>query len=172
LGIASGYRDFEFSELHEGFGKTRKFEEANVPEEFYLSIPKLRIENAVVHTNSTDLNPENFLGHYDGSALPGEVGNAFIYGHSVLPMFYNPKNYKSIFSTLGTLEEGDEFYLRYNNRELKYAVEYGVVLVPEEVYPTADVTPKYMNESTVTLMTCVPPGTKSKRLLVVGKLVN
>ena len=172
LGIASGFRDYEFSELEEVFGTTKKFEDTNIPEEFYLTVPKLNIENAVVKTNSADLNPEDFLGHYNGSALPGEVGNAFIYGHSVLPMFYNPKNYKAIFSTLGRLEVGDEFIISYNNREYRYKVEIGMVLPPEEVHPTADVKPKYLNESTVTLMTCVPPGTKAKRLLVTGTLVN
>jgi sortase (surface protein transpeptidase) len=31
---------------------------------------------------------------------------------------------------------------------------------------------KYLGESTVTLMTCVPPGTREKRLLVYGVMVK
>jgi LPXTG-site transpeptidase (sortase) family protein len=172
LGVASGFRDYKFSELEENFDSAKKVDRANVPETFYLSVPKLNIENAVVKTNSTDLSPENYVGHYAGSALPGEIGNAFLYGHSVLPMFYNPKSYKTIFSTLNTLEVGDDFVLSYNNNKLRYKVEMAYVLSPEDVNPTENVKPAYLNESTVTLMTCVPPGTKAKRLLVVGTLID
>ena len=90
LGLVSGFREFEFKELDvPGVGVST---ENNVPEFFYLSIPKLRIKDALVETNAPSLNPDEALGHYTGTALPGEVGNAFIYGHSVLPWFYNPRN--------------------------------------------------------------------------------
>ena len=133
---------------------------------------QLGIKDAVTETNSLSLSPDLSLGHYRGSGLPGEVGNAFIYGHSVLPCFYNPKNYKTIFSTLHQLEIGDEFTIEYNNKTYTYKVEQKKILKPDEVDPLAGYKPKYLNESTVTLMTCSPPGTKINRLLVNAVLVD
>jgi len=193
LGVASGFRSFEFKELGEdrgealgtsttgsdtkpSFGKNSYFDingnTTTTPEYFYLTIPKLNIKDALVEINAPTLNPDKALGHYAGSGIPGEVGNAFIYGHSVLPWFYNPKNYKAIFSTLDTLVTGDVFYITYNGRELKYKVETSVIAKPEDVDPLAETKPKFLNESTATLMTCVPPGTKMKRLMVNGILVR
>ena len=172
LGVASGFRDFRFKELQNPYGTTTTLYSTSIPDYFYLGVPKLGIEDALVETNAPGLNPDNALGHYSGSALPGEVGNVFIYGHSVLPWFYNPRNYKSIFSTLDTLGVGDEFYLTYNGDRLKYKVDGYKVQHPDDVKPLADVRYKFLNESTVTLMTCVPPGTKLKRLLVTGVLVH
>lgn len=180
-GRAAGFYDFSFEELEQKdkadvllsnniLGEQN--ENGNTPEYFYLSVPKLGIEDALVKTNSQTLNPSSSLGHYPGTALPGERGNAFIYGHSVLPWFFNPDNYKTIFSTLGELEPGDEFIITYNNRQYTYAVESLEEVPTSQVEPLAEIKPKFLNESTVVLMTCSPPGTKLKRLLVNGVLVR
>jgi LPXTG-site transpeptidase (sortase) family protein len=60
----------------------------------------------------------------------------------------------------------------YNNRKLTYAVENLVVLKPEDVRPLETWKPEYLNESTITLMTCWPAGTKSERLEVRATLEN
>lgn len=143
----------------------------DIPEVFYLTIPKLGIERAEVGTNSESLSPDERLGHYPGSALPGEVGNTFIYGHSVLPMFFDPKNYRTIFSTLDKLEEGDEIVVEFGERSFMYVIEKSVVLNPEDVHPLEPVTPSFLKKSYLTLMTCVPPGIRTKRLLVQARLV-
>jgi LPXTG-site transpeptidase (sortase) family protein len=171
LGFATGFNDFEYSELKNTQG-TAMNDATNIPKYFTLSVPKLGITDAVIETNSTNLSPESFLGHYKGSALPGQTGNTFIYGHSVLPWFFNPKNYKTIFSTLDNLQTGDEFIINYNNKELKYRVETKEILHPDKVNPLAEIKPRYLNESTVTLMTCYPAGTRAKRLLVNAVLEN
>jgi sortase A len=142
------------------------------PEYFYLSIPKLGIKNALVEANSDNLNPVNSIGHYPGTELPGERGNAFIFGHSVLPWFFNPKNYKTIFSTLPELEINDEIIITINGKELTYTVESKEELPPDKVQPLGEIKPAYLNESTIVLMTCSPPGTKLKRLLVNAVLVK
>lgn len=166
LGLATGYSEFEFKELKDGSMELKKSEQKTVPETFNLSIPKLGIVNAVVETNSTNLSPEESLGHYSGSALPAEVGNMFIYGHSVLPWFYNPKNYRTIFSTLGNLATGDSVEVSYNNKKYVYKVESKEILPPDKVHPLSGFKPAYLNEKTMTLMTCWPAGTKTNRLLV------
>jgi LPXTG-site transpeptidase (sortase) family protein len=145
---------------------------SNVPEYFELSIPKLGIKDARVETNPGDLDPDDALGRYVGSALPGENGNIFIYGHSVLPWFFNPENYKTIFSTIEELEAGDTVEIRYNNNDYVYKIESQVIAKPNEVSPLATFKPSYLNEATITLMTCWPSGTKAKRLMVRGVLTN
>jgi LPXTG-site transpeptidase (sortase) family protein len=144
----------------------------NIPRSFYLSIPKLNIEDAVVETNASHLNPDNALGHYPNTALPGQNGNTFIFGHSVLPWFFNPKNYKTIFSTLDNLKQGDKIYLKYNNNVFTYEVTTKEELKPNLVNPLEEKNPKFMNSSTLTLMTCWPAGTKMKRLLVSAELMK
>jgi sortase A len=180
LGVATGFSDFAFDELQKyGPAKDRipverqtENSNTNIPEYFYISIKKLGIDKAKVETNADHLNPDKALGHYPNSALPGKAGNTFIFGHSVLPMFYNPKNYRAIFSTIDRLDTGDEIIVEYNNVIYRYLVENRQMVKPNEVDPLAEFKPKYLNESTITLMTCYPSGTKVMRFLVQGILSN
>lgn len=169
LGAATGFSDFSFSELS-SFGPPKDSpsfaRDGNIPEYFYLSIEKLGIKNALVETNAKSLDPSEALGHYPKSALPGTVGNSFVYGHSVLPVFYNPTDYKRIFSTIDTLQAGDEVIINYNNNTFTYLVEKSETLKPTDVDPLAEYKPRYLGESTLTLMTCYPSGSKALRLLV------
>ena len=170
LGVATGFGDFDFEELKDQ--SFENFVEHEIPEFFFITIPKLKIENAFVKTDFDGPSPDEFIGHYKGSALPGTLGNSFIYGHSVLSWFFNPRNYKTIFSTLGNLSEGDEFYINYNGKELKYRVEEKITLKPNDVDPLENWKPIDLNLSTVSLMTCWPAGTKTSRLIVRGILIN
>jgi len=62
---------------------------------YMLSIPRLKIENAIVSTKDYDLS--RHLIQYFGTSIPGENGTAVIFGHSTLPQLFDPKNYKTIF---------------------------------------------------------------------------
>ncbi len=133
---------------------------------YTLSIPKLKIENATVTIAGDDLGKS--LVHYGGTGLPGEYGNAVIFGHSVLPQFFDAKNYKTIFSTLPTLVVGDEFFVKYDGVTYKYKVFDMVVHDPTDLVALEQ---RY-DDSYITLVTCVPPGTYWKRLNVKAKLVR
>ncbi len=162
--------EFEFTELRREQEDDNPVVEGMKPKVFYVSVPELGIEGAEVGTNSSNLKPDERLGHYAGSALPGEVGNTFIYGHSAAPMFYDPKNYRTIFSTLDKLEEGDEIAVEFGEKHFKYVVEKLVVLSPKDVKPLEPVAPAFLRQSYLTLMTCVPPGIRINRLLVQARL--
>jgi|GEM_PF-5377130 len=146
------------------------------PEFFYLTIPSLGIKEAKIETNSTSMKPDTALGHYRGTALPGSIGqnrnNTFIYGHSALPQYFSPTNYKTIFSTLPKLEMGEEFSLTYKGEAFRFRIEAKQVLKPEDVNPLNPVPWLAPSSSYATLMTCVPPGGLLNRLLIVGKLVG
>ncbi|MBU1016613.1 MAG: sortase [Patescibacteria group bacterium] len=170
LGYKTGQANFSFEEL-------KKYARAvspnkNVPEKFFLTIPKLKIYEAEVKTNDTSLAPNKMLGHYAGTALPGESFNSFIYGHAVFEEYFDPLDYKKIFSTLPNLLPGDEFYIKYLNKTYKYVVTMKKTLEPSDVNPYENFYPDIPNNSTVSLMTCVPPGRKDFRLIVVGSLVK
>lgn len=131
---------------------------------YYLTITKLRISKALVQVDSDDLTKA--LVHYPGTSLPGDYGNAVVFGHSVLPQFYNPQNYMSIFSLLPTLIEGDEILVEADNVTYTYKVSH-----KEEVYPN-DLSPleQHFDVQQIKLITCVPPGLKTRRLVVTADL--
>lgn len=137
--------------------------------DFYtVSIPKLKIDKAVVAIGGEDLSKH--LVQYPGTALPGKNGNAVIFGHSILPIFYNPKNYTAIFSTLPTLKTGDDIFVEYDGVSYKFKVEELF-----EIYPTdIQILEQNPSDSFITLVTCVPPGDprNPKRLIVRARVVS
>jgi sortase A len=134
---------------------------------FYnLSIPKLGIKGATVAIGGEDL--EESLIQYPGTALPGKKGNAVIFGHSILPQFFNPKDYLSIFSTLPTMKKGDNLSIRYDGITYGYIVEEVFEVKPTDLEILAQNT----SDSYVTLVTCTPPGhpLRPKRLIVRARI--
>lgn len=131
---------------------------------YTLSLPKLKINSATVIIGGDDLSKS--LIHYGGSALPGEAGNTVIFGHSVLPQFFNPTNYKTIFSTLHTLAEGEEIFINYDGIEYKYRIFEMKIVDPSDI----SVLEQKYDDFYLTLITCTPPGTYWKRLIVKAKL--
>lgn len=131
---------------------------------YFLTIPKLNIKDALVTLGSMDL--KKSLIQYPQTALPGQLGNTVIFGHSVLPQFFNPKNYLTIFSTLYKLKQGDEIIINFDKSEYKYIVEEMF-----EVQPTnLSVLEQRFDNKTLTIITCSPPGTYLRRLIVKATL--
>jgi len=171
LGAKTGYQaNFSFSELN--FKNTDVKIDKNLPEYFYLTIPKLDIYNARVKINDTNPSLDKSLGHYYGTSLPGESKNTFIYGHSTFEEYFDPENYQTIFSTLYRLSPGDIFYANYKGKEYKYLITMKKTVDPADVNPYENFYKNTPNSSTVTLMTCIPPGRKDYRLIVVGSLIE
>lgn len=136
------------------------------PEKFYITIPKLEIKNALVKTDSPDFFES--LAHFPGTAIPGEVGNAFITGHSLLPQFADPNDYNAIFTKLPDLEVGDIVTVELQNNVYSYIVQYKKIVDPKDLSVLKPITNGSKN---LTLMTCVPPGTSLKRMVVITSLI-
>jgi sortase A len=127
---------------------------------YRLTIPGLGITNALVKIGGEDL--KRSLIQYAGPA-PGEYGNVVIVGHSTLPQLFNPKNYLTIFSTLYQLKEGqDEVILEYGGTFYRYAVEEIFEVMPTDL----SVLDQDYNRKCLILITCSPPGTYLRRLIV------
>lgn len=132
--------------------------------DYSISLPKLNIENAKVKVGGEDLTKS--LIQFVPTSLPGENGNVVILGHSTLPQLYNVKDYKTIFTYLPSLKEGDKIEVKLGDQAFEYEVFDIVIVKPTDV----SVLKQNFDESYLTLITCVPPGTYWNRLIVKAKL--
>ncbi|OGC58244.1 hypothetical protein A3A70_00565 [candidate division WWE3 bacterium RIFCSPLOWO2_01_FULL_42_11] len=160
-----GGSNFAFTELSK---RQEEGSSNNFPSEFYLEIPNLGIASAIVQTNSISLSPDTFIGHLNGSSLPGELGQVVLYGHSTIPSLFNPENYKTIFSKLDELDSGDTIKLTYNDHQYLYTVTRSEIADPEDILKRLG----GANRKELVLITCFPFGTTQKRLLVFGTLIG
>lgn len=151
---------FDYTDASSWFAGAAKPKEATVYAVYTLSIPKLGIDRAVVRSDHTDL--KQSLIQYPGTALPGNLGNTVIFGHSVLPQFFNPKNYLTIFSTLHTLRPGDTMEIAADGATYTYKISEMYEAQPGDLSPLAQV----YNGRYLTLITCTPPGTYLRRLII------
>lgn len=164
-------REFtDFTKASSWFPKAHENQDSlvsSVVKYYNLSIPKLGIHDAVVTLGGEDLSDS--LIQYPGTALPGKIGNAVVFGHSVLPTFYDPKLYLTIFSTLPTLKKQDMVTIDYDGISYEYQVTDLFETSPEDL----DVLSQETGESYISLVTCVPPGDprSPRRLIVRAKLV-
>lgn len=135
-------------------------------EEYRLAIPTLGIKEAIVKANTDNL--AKSLIQYQQTAFPGEAGAPVIFGHSTLPQFFNPENYLTIFSTLPTIKIGADIFVDYAGVKYTYRVSNIYEVKPTEFWVLKqDYTKKIMK-----LITCVPPGTKLRRLVVEAELIK
>ncbi|MDO8497914.1 MAG: sortase [bacterium] len=134
--------------------------------EYAISIPRLNINGAKVTVGGDDLTKS--LIHYLPTSLPGEYGNVAIFGHSTLPQLYNVKDYKTIFTYLPSLNKGDKILMSVNNLNYEYEIYDMFVVDPEQI----SVLEQKYDAAYLTLVTCVPPGTYWKRLVVRAKLTQ
>jgi sortase A len=133
---------------------------------YVMSIPKLKIKNAQVSVGGEDLSKS--LIQIPGTAEPGQIGNTVIFGHSVLPIFFNPENYLTIFSTLPKLQKGDEITIDSDGIIYKYVVSDMFEVTPDDL----QILEQNTDTSYISLVTCVPPGhpLKPRRLIVRAKI--
>lgn len=133
-------------------------------DKFYLSVPKLKIQNANVYVDSNDLSKG--LAHLPGSALPGEKGNVFISGHSAIRPSFSIK--QALFSNLTDLKVKDQIIVDTPGSRFIYEVIGFKIVDPSDlsVISVPDTMGRY-----ISLMTCVPPGLNFKRLVVLGNMI-
>lgn len=141
---------------------------ANKPdvESYTLSILSINIKDAAVST--VDLNLAAHLVNFTGTAIPPKNGTAVIFGHSTLPQLYNPKDYKTIFANAYKIKNGDEIYATFGKITYKYKVFSITVVDPSDTSALEQDT----RDSFLTLITCTPPGTTWKRLIIKSQLIK
>ncbi len=163
-----GKKDVDFTKASTWFTDQEKVTFVSDEVSYYtLSVPKLNIYNASVAIGGEDLSES--LIQYPGTAAPGSLGNAVIFGHSILPQYYDPKSYMAIFSILYKLKKGDEVHVNYKGVSYVYEVD-----TLFEVKPTdLQILEQNTSDSYLSLVTCTPPGhpLKPKRLIVRARII-
>lgn len=109
---------------------------------------------------------QNGVVHYAGTAVPGEVGNVVVVGHSSND-WWEPGNYKFVFALLDKLTVGDKIQVNYSSKKYVYEVSNTKVVLPTDLSVL-----NQTSEPTLTLITCTPVGTNWKRLIVTAKQVE
>lgn len=140
-----------------------------------LMIPKLNVDVPVNFgipndENSINVAMENGVAQFSipgANAMPGEIGNLVITGHSAGDIYSN-NQYKFIFSGLERLNVGDLIYIDYQGTRYTYSVTGFETVEPSNVAALVYETNKPM----LTLITCTPLGTARYRLLVSAEQIN
>ncbi len=141
-------------------------EKDKIAENYSVSIPKINITNAIVSTVDTDLTTH--LVQYNSDSVPPRHGNSVIFGHSTLPQLFDEKNYKTIFANAYKLQAGDEIFVNVTNVTYKYAIQSVIVVEPSDT----SVLTQDFSDSFLTIITCTPPGTIWKRLVIRARIVQ
>lgn len=141
-----------------------------------IIIPKINVDAPVVYDvpsleeNVVQSKLKNGVVHYPipgASSMPGETGNTVILGHSSNDVF-DDGAYKFVFVQLDKLNKGDTFYLNYNGTRYTYSVTEKKVIDPTQVGELVIDNGKPL----ATLVTCTPPGTALKRLVVIAEQIS
>lgn len=164
--FAQGFSQFttDFTDARNWYPQIHGGNKDTSVKSYKLSIPNLKIENAEVSTVDYDL--EKHLIQYAGTSTPGERGTSVIFGHSTLPQFFKSDNYKTIFGTLHTIKEGDKIFAEVKGKKYTYTVFSKIITTPEDT----DMFVQSFDTSYITIVTCTPPGTVWKRLVVKARL--
>jgi len=141
-----------------------------------IIIPKINVDAPVVYgVGSLQENPiqnalKNGVVHYPlpgANSVPGQVGNTVILGHSSNDVF-DAGAYKFVFVLLDRLDKGDTFYINHDGTRYTYTVTEKKIIDPTEVSSLVINTDRPL----ATLVTCTPPGTALKRLVVTAEQVS
>ena len=122
-----------------------------------MEIPSINLSQGLVEGISDDV-LQYYLGHFEGSAMPGEKGNFAVAGHRV-------SDYSEAFVNLYKTEIGDKILVKANKKEYVYEITENFIVAPDKV-DVLDNT----DDATITLVTCTV-GAK-ERVIVKGKLVE
>lgn len=148
---------------------TSQYKQVGVTEQlsnYYLSIPRLGIQDAYVSTTDNDVNLHPI--QFPGTPIPPATGNTAIFGHSTLPQWFDPHNPKAIFATALDVKVGDAINITIGSRIYNYRViSMNIVEADDTSYLAQDTDGSY-----VSIITCTPPGTTWKRLVIKAKLAT
>ena len=125
-----------------------------------ISIPAIDME-ADIYQGTDQRNMRNGVMHMSGSFLPGKNGtNVILTGHNGL-------DEKTMFTDLNKIETGTSIVINMYGKSWVYIVTGAETVLPEEYAPDAK-----DSENILTLITPVPFGINTHRLIVSARLEN
>ena len=128
----------------------------------YIKIPKIRVSENLIE----GINNEMYygIGHYPGTAMPGEKGNCVVAGHRNHVLAHALRH-------LDKIGAGDTIEITYNGSVFVYEVVQTLVVNPDEVWVMSS---KVLEGKThvLTVITCTPPFNPTQRMIVHATLVG
>lgn len=122
-----------------------------------MLIPKIDLKVAV--SDGVDMKTLKYaVGHFPGTAMPGQKGNFCVAGH-------RSYTYNESFNRLDEVKKGDYIIVKTTKGEYKYKIDDIKVVEPTET-SVLDKT----DDATITLVTCTPIRVATHRLIIKGKL--
>ena len=147
-----------------------------LPDAVRLRIPSIDLDSDVANLAILDLGdskqyetPAHVVGRIPETSNPGEMGNTWLFGHLESPIRGEGNVFRRLPEIPEILKNGDPVYVTVLNKdgeEFMYQITHTTVLHRDElsIYETDD--------STITLVTCVPRLVYDHRIVVSGKLVG
>ena len=140
---------------------------------FSVVIPKIGASSNVIANVDTADEKEYLqalkegVAHAKGTYFPGQNADIFLFSHSTdSPL--NFARYNAVFYLLKELEEGDRIIVYFADKRYDYQVAEKFTAEASDVSWLS----AREGEERLILMTCDPPGTTWRRLLIVAKPVN
>jgi sortase A len=103
----------------------------------------------------------NGVVHFGTTALPGQIGNMVIIGHSSGAL-WSPGHYKYAFTLLNKVADKSLVYIDYKGARYIYRITSHEVVKPTDV----SVLDQSTNRPDLTLITCTPIGVSTNRLVL------
>ena len=162
--VTSNYKDarnwFPYQANQEAIHAQTQIEVKKV-DEYEFSIPSQGINKAKVSAIDFDLS-KHLVQYFTTSKSPIEKGTSVIFGHSTLPQWFDPKNYMTIFANMHQIKSGDDIVITLNEKDYTYKV-FSISIVESN---DPNIFAQSYDNSYITIVTCTPPGTTWKRLVV------
>ena len=142
----------------------------------HIRIPSIGVDSAVSNLAIIDIGdsrqyetPKHVVGRIPETSNPGELGNTWLFGHLESPIRGEGNVFQKLPEIPALVNSGDPVYvslLNVDGDEFLYQITETEVVHQDvlQLYET--------EESTITLVSCVPRLVYDHRLLVVGKLVG
>jgi sortase A len=125
-----------------------------------ISIPKIGVNKAVVEGTSRD-DLKKGPGHYLGTPMPGQLGNAAIAGHRT--------TYGAPFNRIDELVPGDKIIVTMVTGQYTYEMFRQQIVFPTDVSVVDP--PPNPTDAWLTLTSCHPKFSAARRIVVQAKLV-
>lgn len=137
----------------------------------FIYIPAIDVKTPLVYLEENNdelmkIKLKEGVVHYPKTALPGQKGNAFIFGHSSY-YWWDDGGYNTIFANLESLNIGDKIMVFYNGNLYVYEIKEKKIVEPTD-FSVLEQGDSYR----LSLMTCTPLGTDLRRFIVVAELQN
>lgn len=140
----------------------------------YLEIPSLDISAPVIYASEKNEAAyqkalKQGVVHFPQTALPGQEGNCYIFGHSS-DYIWSGGKYKSVFATLPSIKKGDKILISDSQgTEYIYKVTDTAVVAANDLSVLSQET---NGKKILTLQTSYPVGTALKRFIARAEIAG